>query len=242
MTLPAIPPPLPADPATTWELDPAVIPELDGLVTQTEEPVDNIATEKQQRLLADAPYSSWGGPGQGRPFLVLVNVGWFYASRQPPVVPDCLLSLGVTLAGDLDSKEGRSYFQWLYGKPPDLVIEIVSDRRGGEEDDKWQLYVRQGVRYYIIFDPRDLLGGGVLRAYALNGDTYTPIDPKWLPGVGLGLTLWEGKFEACERVWLRWCDEQGRVVPTGAERADQAEEHIKRLAARLRELGIDPEA
>ncbi len=218
-----------------------MIPDLDALVTETDEPVDSIATEKQQRLLAEPLYSSWDGPGQGRPFLVLVNVGWFYASKQPAVVPDCLLSLGVRLAGELDSKEGRSYFQWLYGKPPDVIIEIVSDRRGGEEDEKKKLYVDQGVRYHVIFDPRDVLGGGVLRAFVLTGATYTPIAPGWLPGVELGLTLWDGPFEGEVRTWLRWCDQQGRVIPTGAERAKEAQEQIQRLAARLRELGIDPE-
>jgi len=31
-------------------------------------------------------------------------------------------------------------------------------------------------------------------------------------------------------------------VPTGAERADAAEQRAEQLAARLRELGIDPES
>jgi hypothetical protein len=51
----------------------------------------------------------------------------------------------------------------------------------------------------------------------------------------LGLTLWEGEFEeAVRRVWLRWCDRQGRVILTGAERAE-------RLAERLRSMGVDPD-
>ncbi|RLT33965.1 MAG: Uma2 family endonuclease, partial [Chloroflexi bacterium] len=41
-------------------------------------------------------------------------------------------------------------------------------------------------------------------------------------------------------VWLRWADAEGNLFPTGAERAEQAEERSARLAARLRELGIDP--
>ena len=42
--------------------------------------------------------------------------------------------------------------------------------------------------------------------------------------MGLGLTLWHGQFENWETVWLRWCDQQGRVIPTGAERAEHERE------------------
>jgi beta-phosphoglucomutase-like phosphatase (HAD superfamily) len=40
----------------------------------------------------------------------------------------------------------------------------------------------------------------------------------WLETIGIGLTLWEGQFEeAVTRLWLRWCDRNGQVIPTGAE-------------------------
>jgi hypothetical protein len=107
------------------------------------------------------------------------------------------------------------------GKPPDVVIEIVSDRRGGEEDDKLRMYARLGVLFYIIYDPRQVLGGDVLRALALQRGKYEVIDPGWFPEVGLGVTLWRGTFEAQVETWLRWCDQRGRVIPTGAERADE---------------------
>jgi hypothetical protein len=76
-----------------------------------------------------------------------------------------------------------------------------------------------------------------------------------LASVRLGLTLWEGLFEGHEAVWLRWCDADGKLVPTGRERAESAEQRAQGaeqrveaadqraalLAARLRELGIDPD-
>jgi regulator of protease activity HflC (stomatin/prohibitin superfamily) len=57
-------------------------------------------------------------------------------------------------------------------------------------------------------------------------------------------------------VWLRWCDREGNVIPTGAElaeaeraraeaeqrRAEAERARAERLAARLRALGIDPDA
>src|SRR5262249_48609698 len=158
----------------------------------------------------------WAGPGEGRTFLALANVGWFHTYRKPPLVPDALLSLDAAPAGPLHTKEGHSYFQWLIGKPPDVVFEIVSDHRGGEEDFKMQSYARLRALFYVIYDPADYLRGGILRVYALQRSKYEPIDPRWLPEVGLGLTLWEGTFEGQHGTWLRWCDQEGRVIPTGA--------------------------
>jgi hypothetical protein len=92
------------------------------------------------------------------------------------------------------------------------------------------------------------LQGKPLRLYALREGKYSPLKGQWLPEVGLGLTLWQGSFESTEATWLRWCDQAGAVVPTGAERAEQERERAEqereraeRLAARLRALGVDPE-
>ncbi|MBE9113247.1 hypothetical protein IQ273_28115 [Nodosilinea sp. LEGE 07298] len=57
----------------------------------------------------------------------------------------------------------------------------------------------------------------------------------------MGLTLGDGEFEGMRMTWLRWCDREGNLLPTGAERAAQAETKAARLAARLQELGVDPE-
>jgi hypothetical protein len=231
-----------ADGAPFPELDPAVIPNLDELVTEDGAPVDNIYIEKQYRLLTEPLYSSWAGPGEGRPFLALTDVGWFHTSGQPPLVPDALLSLDVVPAGDLRTKAGRSYFQWLIGKAPDVVIEIVSDRRGGEEDFKMKAYARLRALCYVIYDPDNLLRGGLLRAYVLQRGKYEPVEPRWLTEVGLGLILWEGTFEGSHQTWLRWCDRAGQVIPTGAERANTLAERAEKLAAQLRALGIEPSA
>ena len=66
-------------------LAPEEWPNLEAVVTEDDTPVDNIFAEKQQRLLVEPLYSSWPGPGDGRPFLALANVGLFYAVRQPPL-------------------------------------------------------------------------------------------------------------------------------------------------------------
>lgn len=50
----------------------------------------------------------------------------------------------------------------------------------------------------------------------------------WLDQIALGLTLWEGPFEEdVPRLWLRWCDQNGKVMLTGAARAAQAEHQLE---------------
>lgn len=111
------------------------------------------------------------------------------------------------------------------------------------------LGVRQGARRgnrdrLESQDPLDQLGKGVLDCLRLDVATrrYETLDEGWLEPPRLRLTLWEGLHEGKHRLWIRWCDAAGRVLPTGAEGADAERQRAERLAARLRELGEDPEA
>lgn len=249
-------------PLPEWMQD-IPVPNLDEIITEDDTPVDSIYTEKQQRLLTEPLYSSWNAPEESRPFLALANVGLFYQFKEPPLVPDALLALRAAVGADLHLKANHSYFVWMQGKPPNEVTEIVSDRSGGEDSFKLRLYAAIGVPYYAIYDPRGMLEGGPLRIYALQEGKYELMDSGWLPHVGLGLKLWQGTFEGQPETWLRWCDRDGNVIPTGAERAEEErrradEEHRRadeerrraedtiaradRLAAQLRALGVEPEA
>jgi len=211
---------------------------VEGLVTEDDTPLDNLFSEKQQRLLTEPLYSSWPGPvgeaGERRPFLAAANVGLFSSLHQPPLVPDMFLSLDVTAPPNLWEKSHRSYFFWEYGKAPDVAIEVVSNRKGNEAGSKLKDYARLGIPYYVIYDPGRQLGETVLRVYELHVGKYQARTDYALPGVGLSLQLWEGTYEGVTDTWLRWCDGGSRLVPTGAERA-------VRLAAKLRELGVDPD-
>ncbi|MCI0527220.1 MAG: Uma2 family endonuclease, partial [Nitrospira sp.] len=148
---------------------------------------------------------------------------------------------GVEVAEDWWAKEHRSYFLWEFGKPPDVVVEIVSNTKGQETDKKLLEYARMGVRYYVIYDPQRLVQEEVLKAYELHVGEYEQKREAQLERVGLGLKLWEGVFEGKRDRWLRWCDLEGRMILTGAERAEQERERAERLLARLKALGIDPE-
>lgn len=231
-------------------------PDISHLVTEDDTPVDNLFSEKQMRLLADSLYNGWGGPSDGRPFLATTDVALYYALHTPALVPDLLLSLGVAPPADPKPKENRSYFVWEYGKTPDLVVEIVSNRKGGELGDKLLDYARAGVSYYVVFDPFQELGDELLRVFARQGGHFREIAERWLAEVELGLILWKGTYEDWSNtLWLRWIDREGNLIPTGAEaltlasrqveaakrQASEERRQREELLAKLRERGIDPD-
>ena len=234
--------------------------DLSHLTIEDDTPVGNLQSEKQQRLLVEPLYSSKALPS---PFLAAANVGLFYKLKGDPIVPDMMLSLKVQCADDFSKKQNRSYFVWEFGKQPEVCIEIVSNTEGdelalsrksqqkGKTTIKKDLYAEIRIPYYVVFDPlqqiqgQNEMNGALLRVWLNVAGRYTELTSEsginetgqsvWLEEVGLGLTLWSGRFEEeVTRLWLRWCDREGRVIPTGAERA-------ARLAERLRAMGINPD-
>jgi Uma2 family endonuclease len=245
------------------------IADIQHLITEDEAPVDNLPSEKQQRLLTEPLYSAWSGPGERRTFLAAANVGIFAQVRNPAVVPDMFLSLDVEVADDWWRREHRSYFVWEFGKPPELVLEIVSNTEGNEDGEKKDKYARMRVDYYVIYDPLRQVMSDVLTIYRQRDGVYERQETAQFPTLKLGLTLWEGVFEGKHDTWLRWTDEHGVLIPTGKElaeqerlrteqerlraehaeellvrerlRADEERQRAERLAALLRQAGIDPD-
>jgi Uma2 family endonuclease len=247
-------------------LEDILAPNIDHLVIEDDAPLDNFQTEKQQRLLVEPLYSSWD---TDEPFIAAANVGIFSSDAEEGTAPDVFLSLGVSMPADWSQKQNRSYLVWRFGKFPEVVIEIVSNRKGNElvrkdleKLSKKEAYARMGIAYYTVFDPlqqiqaASQMDGQRLKVFVLYGKEYVELSqPFWMEGAKLGLTLWDGEFEGVSSQWLRWCDREGRLIPTGAEstaierqraeaerqRADEAEDKARRLAERLRELGINPD-
>jgi len=241
-------------------------PNIEHLVIDDGQPVDNLYSEKQMRLLTESLNSSWR---PGRDFLVMADVGLFLGLNVPPIVPDVMLSMDVEQPDDFSQKKNLSYFIWERGKHPDLAIEIVSQRPGGEDQEKLVKYAEFGVPYYVIWDPMGRLKGDRLRLYELHGKQMracalpTSLDTvPLIASIGLGLTLWQGAYEGKPETWLRWTDSQGDLIPTGRELADSAIERAEeqsqraeeqseradretaradRLANLLRQQGIDPD-
>jgi|LNFM01.1.fsa_nt_gb Uma2 family endonuclease len=228
------------DTSTALQYEPAPEPDVSRLVTEDGAAVDNWASEKTQRLLTSILYDSWRAP-DSVPFVAAANVALYSAIHRPPVVPDVMVSLEAEVPAGWWEKRSRCYFTWEFGKPPELAIEIVSDRGGLELSAKLRQYARASVTYYVVFDPQRQLSDQVLQSFALTAGQYEELDRHWYERVGLGLALWQGNFEGREDSWLRWVDASGAWIPTGAERAERERSRAERLAAQLRALGIDPE-
>ncbi|MGE0085549.1 MAG: Uma2 family endonuclease [Desulfococcaceae bacterium] len=200
------------------EYDGVPVPDLTHIITEDDTPVDNIFSEKQQRLLSESLNLSWK---PGTPFIAAANVGIFYALHEPPIVPDMFLSLDVQVREDMWKKENRSYFIWEYGKPPEVAVEIVSNRKGGELDHKLKTYERIRVLYYVIFDPQKIIQNEELRVYEFSAKGYIPKIGGNLTQIGLRVQIWEGMYEGVRSRWLRWYDSTGQMILTGAELAEQ---------------------
>ena len=52
------------------------------LITEDDEPVDNLFSEKQQRLLTESLYTSWDGPGDDRPIPGDSQCGALYGQQK----------------------------------------------------------------------------------------------------------------------------------------------------------------
>ena len=226
--------------------------DVSHLITEDETPVDNVGADKQHRLLVEVLYASWR---IDRPFFAASNVGLFASLNGAAIVPDMLLSLDVLGHPELWNKDHRSYFMWDFGKPPDVVVEVVSNNEGGETTRKMRDYARIGVPYYVIFDPMNFLLDAPIAAHALHAGEYFLLPEPRLPRVGLNLVLWEGTYEKTEGTWMRWTTAEGELIPTGAERADaqqqradsqqqradSQQQRADALEARLRALGHSPD-
>ena len=215
-------------------LDQSQFPDISGLVLEDDTPLDSFINEKQQRLLTTVFYSG-ADTGITVPFIAAANVGLFSSVHQPGIAPDVFLSINVSEAEDWWQRQVRSYLFWEFGKPPEVVIEIVSPTPGNELGSKLIDYARMRIMYYVVYDPLRQLGNTVLRVFELQGQSYIPKDDNFFPEVGLGVTLWEGEFENVNSTWLRWCYPNGSPIPTGDELVAQRDAQLSQAQAQLTE-------
>jgi len=153
--------------------------------------------------------------------------------------------------------EGRdlrlSYVVWQEVINPYVVVELLSP--GTQEEDlgqtvqtpgnpptKWQVYEQiLRIPYSIVFSRYT----NEMQAFQLVGGHYEPasrVDNRVvMPELGLSLGLWQGSFRGINRLWLRWMTFEGELILTPEEQAIAERERAERLAARLRELGVEPD-
>ncbi len=158
---------------------------------------------------------------------------WFYIPNVSPL---------------LEGERRRSYVMWKEIIAPLLAIEFVSGNGADERDrtspfsseeakgGKFWVY-EQAIRipFYAIYEVEK----AAVEVYQLIGNRYHLCKPNDrghypIPELGVELGIWQGDFMNQTFPWLRWWDSAGKLLLTGEERAD-------RLAAKLRELGINPD-
>jgi Uma2 family endonuclease len=163
--------------------------------------------------------------------------------------PDWFAAVGVSRLYEQQNLR-LSYVIWQEGVAPFVVVELLSP--GTEKEDlgqtlreinqpptKWEVYERiLRVPYYIVFDRYT----DKLQVFQLVADSYSELElstPRvWMPSLELGLGLWQGSYQKIERLWLRWYDASGNWLFTPLERESQ---RANKLAAQLRELGVNPD-
>ena len=226
-----------------YELDEA---EYDNFITEDDEPVDNLFSEKQQRLTIEVLQSSsidW----TNRDFMACANVGMYYDKNvRIPVVPDMFLAMDVKHPKSWREKKNKCYFAWEMGKLPDLVLEIVSNKVGGEESSKKELYAKLGIKYYVVHDPYFYLSKDELKVYHLvRNESYELLTSphNFMPEINLGIQLWNGLFEQEDSSWHRWCTKNGSNLLTGKERADEEKKRAdqEKLRAEQEKLRAEQE-
>lgn len=173
-------------------------------------------------------------------------------------------------SSEVDGVPRRSYVMWREGIPPLVIIEFASGD-GSEERDrtpkhgKFWVY-EKGIRtsFYVIQDRDDTLSVFVLDPVTR---TFQRLEPNAhgrypIKTLGVELGMWHGTYMNITQNWLRWWDEQGNLLPTSEERAEQERQRAEqesqraeqerqraererqraeRLAEQLRKLGIQPE-
>lgn len=158
----------------------------------------------------------------------------------------------VFVALDVPMRDRKSWVVWEEGKAPDVVIELLSESTASQDKTlKKQIYQQQlrvpEYFWYDPFNPEDWAG------FSLERGIYQPIplDPQQSlisQQLGLALVRWTGPYMQIEATWLRWTTLDGTILPTDQEiaatehqRAEAERQRAEKLAARLRELGIDPD-
>ncbi len=178
-----------------------------------------------------------------------INMGIYYASSQPAIVPDGFLSLGVER---FVGENGRSsYVLWEEdGIPPILALEVVSQTYNGEYEQKKIDYADLGILYYVIYAPTRLRRKRQrLEVYRLVEGKYILQlgDKIWMPEIGLGIGREQGTYQGRTREWLFWYDENGHRYQTPEEinaeqqqQLEQTQQQLQELLTKLKQQGIDP--
>jgi Uma2 family endonuclease len=150
---------------------------------------------------------------------------WFYVANVPPL---------------LDGKIRRSYVLRREYISPTIALEFASGD-GSEERDQTPLsrastkpgkfWVYEQIIHIPFYGIYEVTSGN-LEVYHLIEGRYQQLSPNQrghyaIPPMQVELGVWRGIYQnQPEQPWLRWWDEQGNLLLTGSERAEQAEQQL----------------
>lgn len=215
-----------------------------------EEPVENSGQPLIAGALREAlELADWIRPEM----LIASNLGICATVNGSLVIkaPDWFYVAAVQSGYGMGSGQGdrRSYTPNLEGETPAVVMEFISETDGGEYSSKrsfplgkWFFYEQVlRVPIYIIFESST----GRLEAHRLCHERYELMTADsqgryWLAEMGLFLGPWQGQKEGRQGYWLRWWNEAGVLLPWAVERLAEQQQQVERMAALLRQQGIDP--
>lgn len=241
-----------AEPEAEWQI---YAPTQDDLPCDDDIPMETYRHKLQMDILVDA-YYNWQTANQRQGFVG----GNMFVYFSPDQVRDRdYRGPDVFVVKDVPSRERRSWVVWQEGKAPDVVIELLSPSTARrDKTEKKQIYqdILRVTEYfwYDPFNPEDFAGFSLQRGFfqPLSFDAQQRLISEQL---GLALVRWHGVFKSVEATWLRWATLDGELLPTDRElvehkrqrveeerqRAEEERIRADRLAAKLRELGIDPD-
>ncbi|MBH8575128.1 Uma2 family endonuclease [Nostocaceae cyanobacterium CENA369] len=162
--------------------------------------------------------------------------------------PESVVAPDVFVVFEVENRDRRSYKTWEENnKTPDFVLEITSKTtRSKDQGAKKGIYAFLGVQEYFQYDPTGDYLNPQLQGLRLVDGNYFPVGTSTQPDskvsllsevLGLELRLEAGK--------LRFYDPAtGQTLLSHEEEAAarlSVEEKAQRLAAKLRELNIDPD-
>ncbi|PSO77384.1 MAG: hypothetical protein BRC40_01950, partial [Cyanobacteria bacterium QH_8_48_120] len=172
------------------------------------------------------------------------------------VAPDVFVVLGVA------KQKRRVYKLWEENnKVPDFVLEITSKSTVSEDQGiKKGLYAFLGVREYFQYDPTGDYLDPPLKGFRFTEDNYQPMPATTLPNgslvlpsqtLGLELRVQDNQMRFYEPATGRklFSGQEAEQARQEAEQARQEAEQARneerersqKLAAQLRELGLDPD-
>ncbi|MBD2312829.1 Uma2 family endonuclease [Desertifilum sp. FACHB-1129] len=173
---------------------------------------------------------------------------WYPVEGRPDIcqAPDTMVVFG------RPKGDRRSYLQWREDNiTPQVVFEIRSHSDSQRKlDKKLTFYNRYPVEEYYLYDPEDRELRGWLRTEGLL-EVIDPIQGWVSPRLGVRFELGEDGLELYRPDGQRFLsylelDEQRQSFAQRAEqeaqRAEQEAQRAERLAAKLRELNIDPDS